>query len=101
VLDAVGVRFPAALVLIRKVMFTLDGVLNDIAGDDVRIDTVIAREFITRWVRGWGTLPSPLTWQDCLSIQRSALRYLSGAWALPVEEPRLSLGQAAGDRRVT
>ena len=28
-----GVRFPAALVLLRKVMFTLDGVLNDIAGE--------------------------------------------------------------------
>jgi ubiquinone biosynthesis protein len=37
-----GVRFPSALFLFRKALFTLDGVLEDVAGKAVRIDQVVA-----------------------------------------------------------
>src|SRR5581483_8557545 len=40
-----GVHFPPQLFLFRKVLFTLDGVLHDVAGHEVRIDEVIIREF--------------------------------------------------------
>lgn len=78
-----GVRFPASLVLIRKVLFTLDGVLNDIAGRDVRIDTVVSRDFVSRWLRHAGSLPSPFRFGDYLAAQRSALYYVTGLWSWP------------------
>jgi ubiquinone biosynthesis protein len=78
-----GVRFPASLVLIRKVVFTLDGVLRDIAGGDVQIDTIVAREFVSRWVKRFGWVPQPFRLSDYLALQRSALAYVSGFWAWP------------------
>jgi ubiquinone biosynthesis protein len=77
-----GVRFPSALVLIRKILFTLDGVLNDIAGREIRIDTIVAREFGDRWLKSHGSLPAPLKISDYVDIQKSALRYASGLWVL-------------------
>lgn len=77
-----GVRFPAALVLLRKVLFTLDGVLHDIAGDSVRMDTVIAREFSERLLQRFPSLPAPFTLPDYLAVQRSAVAYATGWWAL-------------------
>jgi ubiquinone biosynthesis protein len=76
-----GVRFPGALVLIRKVIFTLDGVLGDIAGDSVRIDTIVAREFLVRWIRQLGALPAPFGVRDLLAVQRSVFNYATGLWA--------------------
>ena len=77
-----GVRFPPSLILIRKVLFTLDGVLHDIAGDSVRLNAVVARDFIRRWIAGRGALPAPFTVDDYLAVQHSMLRYVSGAWAI-------------------
>ncbi|MGH2543785.1 MAG: AarF/UbiB family protein [Ardenticatenaceae bacterium] len=37
-----GVRFPAELLMFRKVLFTLEGVLHDVA-PDIKIDLVLAR----------------------------------------------------------
>ncbi len=76
-----GVRFPGALVLIRKTLFTLEGVLQDVAGEDVRPDLIVAREFMARWLEGWGVLPDPLTVGDLLAMERSALFYGSGLWS--------------------
>jgi ubiquinone biosynthesis protein len=76
-----GVRFPASLVLIRKVLFTLDGVLRDVAGEDVRLDTVVAREFVARWFKQLGWLPAPFQLADLIAVERSAFRYASGLWS--------------------
>jgi hypothetical protein len=78
-----GVRFPASLVLIRKVLFTLDGVLHDIAGGDVRIDTIITRDFISRWIWQLGWLPGPFGFADFLEAQKTALLYAGGLWSKP------------------
>jgi predicted unusual protein kinase regulating ubiquinone biosynthesis (AarF/ABC1/UbiB family) len=77
-----GVRFSGSLVLIRKVMFTLDGVLHDITGGTVRIDTIVTREFLSRWLKKVGALPGPFTVADYLAVQRSALMYVTGLWSL-------------------
>jgi ubiquinone biosynthesis protein len=69
-----GVRFPAALFMFRKILFTLDGVLHDIAGPDVRIDQVIAREFVTRWVASLGLFYAPLNLQDFATVGWQAAR---------------------------
>ena len=76
-----GVRFPGALVLIRKVIFTLGGVLCDVAGEGVRIDTIVAREFFARWIRQFGALPAPFGLSDLIAVQRSLFCYATGLWA--------------------
>jgi hypothetical protein len=70
-----GVRFPPALFLFRKVLFTLDGVLHDVAGHGVRIDQVIIREFLARAVASFGLFHAPLKARDFVTIQREALWY--------------------------
>jgi ubiquinone biosynthesis protein len=70
-----GVRFPAALFLFRKVLFTLEGVLHDVAGHGVRIDHVILREFLARTIASFGMLHAPLKSRDFVTIQREALAY--------------------------
>ena len=69
-----GVRFPAALFMFRKILFTLDGVLHDVAGPGVRIDYLMAQEFLTRWVASFGTFHAPLELRDCGAVAWNALR---------------------------
>jgi ubiquinone biosynthesis protein len=76
-----GVRFPASLVFIRKVLFTLDGVLHDVAEGTVRMDTVIAGDFMARLWKRRGKLPPPFRIADYLMAQCSAVRYATGLWA--------------------
>jgi len=68
-----GVRFPAALFLFRKVLFTLDGVLHDVAGHEVQIDQVIIREFLARAIASLGLFHAPLKGRDFITIQREVL----------------------------
>jgi ubiquinone biosynthesis protein len=70
-----GVHFPPPLFLFRKIVLTLDGVLYDVAGPDVRIDEVIAREFLTRCAASLGMFHAPLEWKDFAAIQWNALLY--------------------------
>ena len=98
-----GVRFPANLFVFRKIVFTLDGVLHDIAGSEVRIDTVIARQYLTRWVASFGVLSSPLVLKDFLALPWNALQCSGRALArrLPVA-PVLFVSRnpvGRGDRR--
>ena len=70
-----GVRFPAALFMFRKILFTLDGVLHDVAGPGVRIDYLMAQEFLTRWAASFGVFHTPLALRDCGSVAWNALQY--------------------------
>jgi len=63
-----GVRFPAALFLFRKIVFTLDGVLHDADESNVRIDEVIAREYLTRWAASAGLFHAPLLVEDFTAL---------------------------------
>jgi len=73
-----GVHFPPSLFLFRKIVFTLDGVLHDIAGSEVHMDTVITREFLTRWISSFGLFHSPLSIKDLAAVEWNALRYSVG-----------------------
>jgi ubiquinone biosynthesis protein len=75
-----GIHFDAPLFLFRKSLFTLDGVLQDIAGAEVRIDHVIVRHFLTRWAASFGLFYSPLEIQDFLSVEWNALLYPVRSW---------------------
>jgi ubiquinone biosynthesis protein len=68
-----GVRFPAALFLFRKVLFTLDGVLHDIAGPEVRLDSVLAHQFLMRCAGSFGVFHEPFQVKDLLPVARALL----------------------------
>lgn len=70
-----GVHFEAHLFLFRKSVFTLDGVINDIAGANIHMDQVIVRYFLTRWAASFGLFYSPLSLQDFLAVEWNALLY--------------------------
>jgi ubiquinone biosynthesis protein len=76
-----GVRFPAPLLMFRKALFTLDGVLNDVAGDSVEMDLVTARYFFLRWIATLGLSSAPLEFADLLSLEWSALWYAPRLYA--------------------
>ena len=87
-----GVRFPAALAMFQKALFTLDGVLHDIAGSDVSISYLTVRDFVIRLLSSFGLDHPPLTISDLLAVQRSGLLYPSrlGASALFGVRPKVS-----------
>jgi ubiquinone biosynthesis protein len=88
-----GVHFPAQLLMLRKIVFTLDGVLFDVTRGEVRIDQVITSEFLTRWIASFGGFHAPLTLKDLASVQWNALLYPFKAWArkrLPPSRPEVS-----------
>jgi hypothetical protein len=75
-----GVRFPAPLVMLCKVMFTLDGILHDIAGQDVSVELVLARHLVRRWTRNLSSMGAPLAPRDWLRVQCSSLAYGGRLW---------------------
>jgi ubiquinone biosynthesis protein len=75
-----GVRFPAPLIMLHKVLFTLDGILHQIAGSAVSIDLVITRYLVQRWIADPETIGSPLSFTDWVTVQSSALFYGSRWW---------------------
>lgn len=75
-----GIRFPAPLIMMRKVFFTLDGILHDIAGGDTNLELVLTR-YAARSLRNDAArfrLPFvPAEWER---LQSSALFYGSRVW---------------------
>jgi ubiquinone biosynthesis protein len=59
-----GINFPGSLIILSKVMFTLEGVLNDISGTDHEMGFAIARQVARRWITNRGEYESPLIAQD-------------------------------------
>jgi ubiquinone biosynthesis protein len=85
-----GVPFTAPLFLFRKSLFTLDGVLQDIAGHEVRMDHAILRHFLTRWAASFGLIHAPLDWRDFLTMEWNALLYPVRAWGRLLLAPPLT-----------
>jgi hypothetical protein len=83
-----GVSFAAPLFLFRKSLFTLDGVLQDVAGSRVRMDDAIVRHFLTRWAASFGLFYSPLGIRDFLSMEWNALLYPARSWQRRVFGPK-------------
>ena len=68
-----GVRLPSSLVMFRKALFTLDGILHDISAPDFRMESVMARHLIRNWIGSWKNIGSPLSLGDWILVQCSAL----------------------------
>ena len=75
-----GVRFPSALIMFSKVMFTLDGLLHDVGGGDSGMGFTIARHVAQHWIGNRRAFRSPLKTRDWLALQCSALLYPSRLW---------------------
>jgi predicted unusual protein kinase regulating ubiquinone biosynthesis (AarF/ABC1/UbiB family) len=70
-----GVRFPSSLIMFSKVLFTLDGILDDIRGNGTTAEFTIARYLFKRWAREPFSFGLPLTVRDWLGVECSALLY--------------------------
>jgi len=75
-----GVRFPTALIMLSKVMFTLDGLLADVSGDNSGMGLSIARNVAQHWVTHRTGFRSPLKVSDWITLQCSALLYPTRLW---------------------
>jgi ubiquinone biosynthesis protein len=70
-----GVRLPAPLIMLRKVLFTLDGVQHDIGDPEVSMISIIARHATQRWLTDWKSFGTPLFLRDWLAVQSSVWFY--------------------------
>jgi len=77
-----GVRFPGPLIMLSKVMFTLDGILGDVGGSSsgMGFGFTIARHVAQHWLRNRKEFRSPLKTGDWITLQCSALLYTSRLW---------------------
>ena len=82
-----GIRFPAALLMFRKAFFTLEGVLEDIAGSGVRMDSAIARYAVEHWMDTGAAFLSLLSPSNWVAINWSALTFVSRLCAQALARP--------------
>ena len=75
-----GVKFPAALIMLSKVLFTLDGILHDVGGSESGMGLTIARHVAQHWIRDRQAYRSPLKTRDWVTLQCSALLLASRLW---------------------
>ncbi len=75
-----GVKFPGALVMLSKVMFTLDGILHDVGGTESGMGFTIARHVAQRWISDRKAFQSPLKTRDWITLQCSACLLGSRLW---------------------
>ncbi len=75
-----GVRFPAPLIMLSKVLFTLDGILLDIGGGSESMGLAMARHIARRWLSDRAAFASPLRASDWVTLQGSALLYGGRMW---------------------
>ncbi len=70
-----GVRLPPSLVMFRKALFTLDGILHDIDAPEFSMESVMLRHIFEMWKGSWKTIGAPLTLGDWMQVQCSALLF--------------------------
>jgi ubiquinone biosynthesis protein len=75
-----GIKFPGSLIMLSKVMFTLEGILGDIVGADAGMAITLARHVAQRWFANRSAFRSPLRTRDWITLQCSALLYTSRVW---------------------
>jgi ubiquinone biosynthesis protein len=75
-----GIKFPSSLIMLAKVMFTLEGILGDIIGSDTGIGFTLTRQVAQHWLSNRSAFRSPLLARDWLTLQCSALLYTGRLW---------------------
>jgi len=82
-----GVRFPAALLMFRKAAFTLEGVVEDIAGTRVQLDSLVASHAAENWKDTAVSLFRLLSPSDWVALEWSALTFSSRVCARAIVYP--------------
>lgn len=72
-----GVRLPSPLIMLRKVLFTLEGVQHDLGAGEVGMAVILARCGLQSWLTNWKSVGSPLSLRDWMGVQWSTL-FLGG-----------------------
>ena len=75
-----GIKFPSSLIMLSKVMFTLEGILGDIVASEGGMAFTLARQIAQRWLSNRSRFRSPLRTRDWLTLQCSALLYTGRLW---------------------
>jgi ubiquinone biosynthesis protein len=72
-----GVKFAASLIILSKVMFTLEGILGDLVGSDITMGLTVARHVALHWLGNRSEFRLPLMRRDWITLQCSALLLVS------------------------
>ena len=75
-----GIKFPGPLIMLSKVMFTLDGILGDIGASGAGMNITIARHVAQHWLQHRKEFRSPLMKRDWITLQCSALLFGGRMW---------------------
>ncbi len=70
-----GIRLPRSLLMFRKALFTLDGILHDIDAPDFSMQSVMLRHLMKTWRATSKNIGAPLTLADWIQVQCSALLF--------------------------
>ena len=82
-----GTRFPAALLMFRKATFTLEGVVEHMAGSRVHLDSLVARHTLANWKNTVASLFTLLSPGDWVALDWSALTFTSRMCARTLFRP--------------
>ncbi len=70
-----GVRLPTSMVMLRKVLFTLDGILHEIAGSNISIEFPVLRRLLATWLQHPSRAGWPFSLRDWVAVYLSATLY--------------------------
>jgi len=70
-----GVRLPSNLVMLRKVVFTLDGILHELTGSTAKLELLIARGLVKKWMSSVANVGWPLSMANWLEVYWSSAFY--------------------------
>lgn len=90
-----GARLPSNLVMLRKTVFTLDGILHEMAGSDPAMELVIVRRLLKHWLTSPTNFGWPLSFRDWVAVYWSSMLYGSRV-ALRIAEQLSAYVQDAG-----
>jgi ubiquinone biosynthesis protein len=72
-----GVRLPTHLIMLRKALFTLDGILHDIGGPSVNMEVVLVQRLLQNWLENPMRIGWPLVLGDWIELWWSTMQYAS------------------------
>jgi ubiquinone biosynthesis protein len=75
-----GMKFPAPLIMLSKVMLTLDGILSDLGASENCMGMGIARHLVRQSLVHRKLIASPIKARDWVAFQCSALLYVGRLW---------------------
>jgi len=70
-----GIKYPSSLIMLSKVMLTLEGILGDIVGEETDMTFAIVRQVARHWMVNRSAFRSPLKLRDWVAVQCSALLF--------------------------